>query len=347
MPLNNAYELIPHDISGSTAKNRFSYELAIGLERMMEYYHQKYNYVIVFDYVCDIEYHCEENDELTFYQIKTTKSLTPFTATSITTKKGKKHSIIGTLCKLLVPDCKETINVVLVGNIQFKDNKKLIDSTKPYCFQEMSQETKNIIINHLETEGIISKKEFDKVFYMYNPMNILNYDDTMIGKLTKFYTENIDPNIIKINVLYSTLKSIISDKASFEQDGLTYDEVIKNKGLSRDEFTHTLMLHKNNSSNIIEKCIEEYKKNNINDIAGTIKIKRALLEVIKNDNIEMSRTMVKIKENLEEEISVFSGNIDMFVKYYIEKYKNYFSEEINYYEKYALILFEYIKLLED
>lgn len=61
---------LPHDLSGAMAKKRFKNELLWGVRKILELYKAGEEYVVVFDYVCDIEIHFKEK-AFEFYQIKT------------------------------------------------------------------------------------------------------------------------------------------------------------------------------------------------------------------------------------------------------------------------------------
>lgn len=105
MDLEEIYTNLHHDNSGSISKNRFGYEMAVGIEKLIEHYDMYDEYCIVFDYVCDVEFHCKNDKKsiLNFYQVKTRDSIKPFDTTYLTTKGKKKNSIIGTLYKLYKP----------------------------------------------------------------------------------------------------------------------------------------------------------------------------------------------------------------------------------------------------
>ena len=88
MDLKEQYMSMPYDLSGSRSKNRFRVELLWGIDKMLELMESDKSFTMVFDYVCDIEVHME--DELEFYQIKThSKSQSAYTTTSLTKKKNK------------------------------------------------------------------------------------------------------------------------------------------------------------------------------------------------------------------------------------------------------------------
>ena len=349
MDLEEIYTNLHHDNSGSISKNRFGYEMAVGIEKLIEHYDMYDEYCIVFDYVCDVEFHCKNDKKsiLNFYQVKTRDSIKPFDTTYLTTKGKKKNSIIGTLYKLYKPSEKCDMKLYIVGNVPFNDDGNIINNISGLSFSRMSEKTKNKVLKQLKEEKIIENDiELDDLTYVYNPLNIFNYDVTILGKLIEFYNEKIDKNIVKPKVLYSSLKDFVIEKACFEQSGNSYDEILKNKGIKKSEFKKMLLDNKQRSNNIIEKCIMELKTAKSNSISDTLKIKKALTAIIENNDIESKKIMNLISQNIEAALNNFSGNLDEFIEDYIENNKLVFSEDNDYYEKYAYVLYQYVKIME-
>lgn len=87
MDLVDAYNQLPFDLSGSTAKNRFRQELFWGISKMFDIFDRD-NFCVIFDYKCDIEIHF--NDSLEFYQVKSHKIQTPYKFSLIKKIDGKQ-----------------------------------------------------------------------------------------------------------------------------------------------------------------------------------------------------------------------------------------------------------------
>ena len=120
MGLKEQYMLMPYDLSGSRSKNRFRIELLWGIDKMLELMESDKSFTMVFDYVCDIEVHMQ--DELEFYQIKThSKSQGAYTTKSLTKVDGK-HSQGSILGKLYVLNEKSGRNnlIAIVSNSPYK-----------------------------------------------------------------------------------------------------------------------------------------------------------------------------------------------------------------------------------
>jgi len=341
MSLKNFYQTLPHDSSGSMAKNRFGYEMAVGVEKLIENYDKHDNYTVVFDHVCDIEIHYD--NEFKFYQVKTSKTLLKFDVGYLTSKNKKKYSIIGTLYKLHG----DNVNLYIVGNIPFYDDNKFVTDINGLSFSKMSIKTKKAILEQLKSEKIIEDDVLlDDVYYVYNPLNIRNYDETLLGRLINFYNDKIDKNIVKPKILYSMLKDVVVQRACCEEYGDSYQEILKAKGISKKEFQELMQVHKKNSNNIIEKCITEYKNCHSNDIAGNLKITKSLSKIIENNNYETKQILSKIELNIEKEILNFSGSLDEFIKYYLKKFEKIFSPDDDYYDKYSYVLYQYVRIME-
>jgi hypothetical protein len=95
---------LPYDLSGSMSKNRFRNEMLWGLKKVFELHKSENDYVVVFDYACDIEIHLRENYE--YYQIKTQNNNNPYKINKLY-RKTKGKSILGKLYVLKYNKCNE------------------------------------------------------------------------------------------------------------------------------------------------------------------------------------------------------------------------------------------------
>ena len=67
MSIKESYEKLPFDLSGARTKNRFDFEILYGIELLIDNYHVLNDFTVIFDYVCDIELHSNEDESLKFY----------------------------------------------------------------------------------------------------------------------------------------------------------------------------------------------------------------------------------------------------------------------------------------
>lgn len=345
MELKEIYNKLPYDTSGSMAKNRFEYELIFGLSKLYEYYDVYEEYAIVFDYVCDIELHI--NNQLSFFQIKTNGDYKPITTTFLTKRKKENlPSIIGKLysinCVENIPKDKMKLNIV--GNVPFRD-EKILHKLNVQKFTDMSVETQNKIIESLKKELDQKEIKLDNLYYIYSPMDLVNYDYTMLGKTLKFYNKvmGIDPK--KPNVLYSTLKSIIHEKASCEEKDLAYEELITKKAIIKKELTQVLSCHKQ-SNDLIEKCLIELKKK-FPSIREGLLINIALKRIVDENDSFYEIEKVKLRKIIENEFLDFDGNEDDFIERIITQNMNDYPNDYSYYDKYTFVEYEILKYMEE
>ncbi|MDL0240544.1 dsDNA nuclease domain-containing protein, partial [Clostridioides difficile] len=124
------YMNLPYDLSGSMSKNRFRNELLWGLKKMYELYKTNEDFVVVFDYRCDIEVHLENKFE--FYQVKTQNNSGTYTINKLTDKKKGSKSVVGNLYSLKYDINMNEIDdvyVAIVSNAPLNDGKKTYNNS--------------------------------------------------------------------------------------------------------------------------------------------------------------------------------------------------------------------------
>lgn len=345
MNIRSIYNLLPYDTTGSMVKNRFQYEKMFGLLKMYESYELFENYTIVFDYVCDIELHTDE--KLSFYQIKTKNDCSPINTTYLTKiDKNSLHSVIGKLYTIRCEkdEYNDKIELNVVGNVPFKDDKDLCKLSAKK-FNEMTEKTQKKIIDALKAEMETETVNIDNLYYIYCTMDLENYDDTMLGKTLKFYNKimGIDPK--KPNVLFSTIKSVIDDKASVEKNNLSYDEVIKLKGFSKKELEKIMICHKK-SNELIEKCNTDLRKKFTNIKEG-LNINQTLKKIIDQNDLFYEREKLNIQNYIKETYEEYKGDDDSYIRNIIEQKMNHYPLEYSFIEKYTFVYYEIMKFMEE
>lgn len=249
------YMNLPKDLSGSISKNRFRLELLWGISKIIDAHKEDDDYTVIFDFKCDIELH--RQDEMCFYQIKTMKS-SHYTDNSLCTKKGsEQNSVLGKLYALYSPG--QAIKLAIVCNRQLKINKKDIDFPK-VCFGELDKDTVDNIKNKLKDELKLDTVDLENVFYIFDNMDFLNPEDAIRGKLIKAFVDIKGEEPQNPNALYRLVFDTVKEKASYEFDSNTYEEVVKTKGITRNEFDKMLNAHKKESKTGIAETQEYIKK---------------------------------------------------------------------------------------
>ena len=277
------------------------------LKTALDYEHKANNeYTIIFDFKCDIELHKE--DELDFYQIKTKKSGN-YNSNNLCKKgKNENNSILGKLYALYSPN--HNIKLAIVCNKQLKINNKEIDFPEQ-CFGDLDQDVLDDVRKKLCTELKLDTVCLDNVFYIFDNMDLLNPEDSIRGKLVKSFVDIKGEEPQNPNALYRLVVDSVREKASYEFDSGTYEDVVKNKGITRSEFDKMLNAHKKESKNGINET-QEYI-NNLS-FAERRRYNTALGNILETQQSESLR-LIKIKiYNYIAEHEDSLDNIESYLK---------------------------------
>lgn len=311
------YMSLPKDLSGSITKNRFRLELLWGISKIIDVHKEKCDYTVIFDFKCDIELHLQ--DEIDFYQIKTKGSSQYNEKNLCTKKKNEQNSVLGKLYALYSPD--QNVKLAIVCNRQLKIKKKDIGFPK-MCFGKLDNEIVEGIKNNLKDELKLEKVDLDNVFYIFDNMDFLNPEDAIRGKLIKAFADIKGEEPQNPNALYRLVSDTVKEKASYEFDSNTYDEVVKTKGITRNEFEKMLNAHKKESMTGINETKEYINKLPLSQRRKYNLALGNLIEIKKNGPLEMLKSQIYkyITEHVDE-----LENEDC----YLEKVSMIFDDEFN------------------
>lgn len=157
-------------------------KLLWGISKMIECHKEGVDYTIIFDFKCDVEVHKKQG--LEFYQIKTIKQ-NSYTTDSLC-KVNKTNSILGKLYALFSPN--HSINLAVVCNKPLSVNRKVIELER-CCFAELDEEVLNSIKQNLCNELKIVEVCLDKMFFIYESMDLYHPEDAVLGRLIKSFEE--------------------------------------------------------------------------------------------------------------------------------------------------------------
>ena len=170
MSIKESYEKLPFDLSGARTKNRFDFEILYGIELLIDNYHVLNDFTVVFDYVCDIELHCNDDESLKFYQVKTTNTGKPNNINFLTKKDNKsKDSIIGKIYKISNNNTSSNISVLLVSNAPLINNKFVTKPNEAILLSDIDDT--NLILEKLGYKAR-SYQENRRIRYVYNNIEI-------------------------------------------------------------------------------------------------------------------------------------------------------------------------------
>lgn len=307
MPNKDFYLSLPHDRSGSISKNRFRAELLWGISKILDLMETDENFTIVFDYVCDIEIHYDNKFE--FFQVKTHEKNNSYTTQSLTKVSGR-GSILGKLYVLNAKANTENILLAVVSNIPYKSMPSAFLTN---CFNTLPEKDKSIICKALMSELQLKEIDLSKIYYIQVKMNLEHPENEIRGKLIASFEKIKSCEPTNPNALYRLVFDTVKEKACYEYSSSEYENIIKNKGLTRDEFTKLLDLHTKTSKTSVDSA-KKYIET-IPDISLKRKYKIALSSVFKtmSESIEIQLLEKEIGKNLCQTDNI--GDIDSAIKY--------------------------------
>lgn len=346
----NIYMGLKYDLSGSRAKNRFRNELLWGLEKILEIYKMENNFTMVFDYVCDIEVHTD--DSLEFYQVKTHNTASACTLASILKRKKLKDSTLGDsiLGKLYYLKLNaENILVHLVSNSPLKDcENKLHSTVEKKKINDLGEKSLDLIHSKLVEELQLESINSENVFYIYTSMDLFNPTERLLGKIALFFEEVKGQEPKKLNTLFRLLMSEINEKANYELEISSYEEILNKKGISRENFDHILNRYDEKINEAVKKT-KEYIETNYRDnyFEGT-KMKKALSYVVTGllSSHILKSIEIEIKDFILMNIERFTLKFCDLVDSLYNEFNLNFPPEYSEYDKKVLIILILIKYEE-
>ncbi len=346
----NIYMGLKYDLSGSRTKNRFRNELLWGLEKILEIYKMENDFTMVFDYVCDIEVHTDNS--LEFYQVKTHNTAKPCTLASILTRKKQKDSTLGDsiLGKLYsLKSSSENIVVHLVSNSPLKDCENTLHSfIEKRKIVDLGQKSLDMIHDKLSEELQLENINSENVFYIYTSMDLFNPAASLLGKISLFFEEVKGQEPKKLNALFRLLMSEIDEKANYELEISSYEEILNKKGISREHFDHILNRYDQKIDEAVKKTKEYIETNYRDNYFEVTKMKNSLAHIVTGllSNHILKSIEIEIKDFILMNIENFTLNFCDLVDYLYNEFNLNFPPEYSEYDKKTLIILILIKYEE-
>lgn len=301
------YMNLPFDLSGSRSKNRFRNEILWGLKRMLELYKENDEFIVVFDYVCDVEVHKE--DGLEFYQVKTQNNDGAYTVDKLINKNKTGNSVFGKLYKLKFNthgDERDEIKVSLVSNAAFNDGKKTHNNVEIIDFNMVDTPAQSKIKKSVKEELKLKEEiKLKNASFIKTSMDLINPHTTLVGETAIFFQEAFNCEPKKINALYRLLSSEVTNKASFELKLPTYAEVLEKKGVSSSFLKDVLSKYTEYTDNATIKAKDFISREYESDFRMRLKLNRALSQIVAH--LHEGRQL----QNMEKEIvNYIKGNLE-------------------------------------
>ncbi|ETJ20803.1 hypothetical protein Q604_UNBC18379G0007 [human gut metagenome] len=360
--------MLPYDLSGSRSKNRFRNELLWGLEKLYEIYNTEEDFCIIFDYACDIEIHLAKRFE--FYQIKTTNKGQAYTIGKILNPDKQGNSILGKVYMLKnIIDGKqefESTKIAIVVNVPLKTLDDTVHSSikelnlnsirdtkeaKRKCDRvkgNLEIQSKSKIIENLKAEIKTDKIDLTNAYYINSSLDLIKPDDTLLGITLKFIHSVTGKEYCKILTFYRLLKDLIDNKACYELQCNSYDELKKNKGITKSEFD--MILHKYTS--ITDNYIKEAKtivEQSYSGFLEKIKLIKGIsfITTVMKENLVLITLKEKIIEYIDNNIEEYTGNDRETIDSIFEEFDEKFPLEYSEHERIAFVILMVAKYKED
>ena len=318
MEIKEIYDNLPFDLSGARTKNRFDFEILYGIELLIDNYHVLDDFTIVFDYVCDIELHCYDDESLKFYQLKTNNTGKPNNISFLTQKEKKsKDSIIGKIYKISNNNASSKVSVLLVSNAPLINNKFVSKPNEAILIDNIEESTKKKILEHLKTETGKNTIKLDNIFYLYRNIGVDDFESTLIGKLNKFYEKEKSCFMNKPTVLFNSIKSVAISKAKYEKK-CDFDELYPNKGISKKDFEKMLNYHYEKNSEIYENCYRQIIENTKNNSLFQLKCTKSLKDLINGKDQKVLNLINTICDTINKDME---SNLEISLDEYAKSFK--------------------------
>lgn len=349
MSIKESYEKLPFDLSGARTKNRFDFEILYGIELLIDNYHVLNDFTVIFDYVCDIELHCNDDESLKFYQVKTTNTGKPNNINFLTKKDNKsKDSIIGKIYKISNNNTSSNISVLLVSNAPLINNKFVTKPNEAILLSDIDDNTKDKIIKHLKEETNQENINLSNVYYLYRNVGVDDYENTLVGKLNRFYEQEKNCYMNKPTVLFNSIKATALSKAKYEEK-CDFDNLYLKKGISKKDLEKMIAYHYEKNSEIYENCykqIIENTKNNSLFQLGCTKSLKSLISAKDQKVINIiDEVCIKISEDMESGTEI---SLDDYAKSFKEKHKDIsFPIYLSKCDIYTIVIYSFEKLKEE
>lgn len=328
------YMSLPFDLSGSLSKNRFRLELLWGISKMLDIYDCD-DFIMVFDYVCDIEVHL--NDGYEFYQLKTHKGDKVYTINDIVkTKNGS--SILGKLYILNQPDNLQNVKLAIVSNSYLKDGKKVLSDMEEIDLSSISSKGIKTITEALKSELRLNDIDISNMYYIFTSMNLNAPTNDIIGKIVTSFVKIKGCEPKKPNALYRLIYDTVSGKACCELKQKDYSQLVENKGMTKAEFDKLLNCHLERADNSVELTKQYIEQ--VQDFKQRRNMKVAFAKLITDlqTSKELQAKEKDIAVYLIENYGQLPNDFEQCIDVLIGKFETVFSPEYSKIEIYIFVV---------
>jgi len=303
----------PREIAGSRTSKRYDYQKDWSLCRVLQLHSESEDYLALFDYFDDFVILNSEKEpkQAEFYQIKT-KSKGNYTLTNLLSSKKDKegNSLLCVASKLYENKTTfdpETKSLCLVTNVNFNlelKDEKLDSQTKSHLeFDELSDKVQKKIHEKIKLElkkGTIPNCS-KLMFFKVSSLSLEDSSGHTKGKLTEFLESLTPGKKYRIPAIYQSLFDEIKNKSGNTKTSKSFEELKKNKGISKtgfDKILHQIGVN-SKAPDLWDKIDSELKLENVSyDKRKALKVKYNYFEVerMNRKNTRLFQIVEKVQE---------------------------------------------------
>ena len=240
--MNNIKEILsnttPRERSGSQAFNRFSFQNSWALCHLLSLHDQGIDYLLLFDFHDDVA-EISNSASVKFYQIKTNATIAAWKPKNLIEAKKGKFSYIGKLyhhyinLNVGVDKLLFVSNIPLDANLDEGGTSKTMQNVE---FKKLHKDIQASFVNSVKIEHKLSSEpDLSNLCFRVSPISLHDSRMHALGEVVTFLTKTLKERLIPADPFYLTLSNEIERRASWEFQPSDWNELCKNKGLSRSD----------------------------------------------------------------------------------------------------------------
>jgi Cap4 dsDNA endonuclease len=236
----------PREESGSVSGNRFDFQRDWALCRLFELHESGEDYVLVMEHHDDVIVldSCEDPTAVDCYQVKTSDSYWSVKdlLRQKTLKNAKANSIVGKMyANCLIFDA-ATQSVNFVSNYAYRVALKCgskSDRKESITLNELEPNVAKQVVDQITAEhGVSDPSGFlNLATLIVTNLSLEDHANHAKGKLVAFLDRERPGASLPVGSIYKTLYEELRRRSNYEKQGLDFETILKNKAISRDDFT--------------------------------------------------------------------------------------------------------------
>jgi hypothetical protein len=161
-----------------------------------------------------------------------------------------------------------------------KIKKKELADAEIIDFNALDDDLKSVVQNALKTE--LSRNEIDLTdfHYIYTSMDLVSPENAVKGHIDSCFEKIKGCEPVKPNALHRLIFDTVKKKACYEFVLDDFDELVKQKGITKDELDSILEQYKEETDNSLEQ-VKKYIDENYKKVSERKKLKTALAKILK------------------------------------------------------------------